>query len=759
MTDSVYRDEYELFQGVIGRTWDESTPDWPERVKPPAGAPNVLLVVLDDTGFSHLGCYGSTISTPNIDRLAAQGLRFSNFHTTALCSPTRASLLTGRNHHATGISCVTEAANGFPNNRGRISKQTGMLSEILRERGYNTFAVGKWHLLPVEEQTSAGPFDGWPLGRGFEHYYGFLSGETSQWNPELVMDNQRIQQPRRAEDGYHLTEDLIDRAIGLLRDQRTVAPDRPFLCYLALGATHAPHHAPRAFIERYKGKFDEGWDHIRESWFQRQKELGIIPADTQLPPSNPDVRPWDELDTDEKHLFARMQEIFAGYLEHTDYHFGRLLRALEELGQMDNTIILLLSDNGASAEGGPNGTDNEWRNFNGIELSVPELLERIDDLGSYKTYNHYPAGWAQAGNAPLKWYKSWVHAGGVKDPLIIRYPPKIRDQGGIRHQYHHVTDITPTILELIGIEAPATLHGIAQKPLHGTSLAYTFAQSDGPTRKEVQYYEMIGHRAIWHDGWKAVTNHQPSTPFEEDQWELYHVAQDFSEVHNLAQERPEKLRELIDRWWVEAGRYEILPLDDRPMMLRAATRVILKTLSRPTHYTYYPFIAGLHAIIAPDVRNKSYVFTAGVERPDERSEGVLVAYGGRFGGYSFFVHQNRLFFDYNFVGLAHYTITSQVDVPTGPSVLQFAFAKTGDFQGTGKLYIDGAQVGEGIIAQTAPMVAGPGFFDVGQNTLTPVSPLYESPFRFSGTLQHVTVDLESHDFDPALALALEMKTE
>ncbi|WP_165423508.1 arylsulfatase [Ktedonosporobacter rubrisoli] len=744
------------FRGHTGRTWQDSEPWWPEPVRPPTGSPNVLFIVLDDTGFAHLGCYGSDISTPNIDSLAAEGLRYNNFHTTAICSPTRACLLSGRNHHATGVSFVTEVPNGFPNSRGKVSKQTGLLSEILKENGYNTIAVGKWHLVPSDEQSSSGPFDNWPLGRGFEHYYGFLGGETNQWNPDLVAYNQRIEQPRRAEEGYHLTEDLTDKAIDFVRNQQATAQGKPFFLYLAYGATHAPHQAPREFIDKYKGKYDKGWDQVREEWFARQKEQGIIPPETQLPPHNPGVKAWQELSPDEQRLFARMQEVFAGYLEHTDYHIGRLLDFLKEIGQFENTLIVFLSDNGASPEGGPDGTDNEWKFFNGVEVKARDIQHRIDDLGTPRAYNHYPQGWAQAGNTPLKWYKRWVHAGGVKDPLIIHYPAHIKDKGSIRQQYHHVTDITPTVLELIGLQPPASLNGVTQEPLHGTSLAYTFDQPAAPTRKQVQYYEMLGNRGIWQAGWKAVCYHQPDTPYEEDEWELYHVEEDFSESRDLATVHPEKLRQLIELWWVEAGRYNVLPLDDR---LLTRGRAHLARRKFPTTYVFPPYIARLTATAGPILGNRSYTITAEIERADSRTEGVLVAQGGRFGGLALFIQNNQLVFDYNYLGDKHYIITSVAEVPGGASTLRFEFIRTGELQGQGRLVINGQVVGEGLIERTTLLAGGPGAFDVGQNTLTPVSETYETPFRFSGKLKYVTITLENAEPDLAAILATELATE
>ncbi|MVO98058.1 arylsulfatase [Paenibacillus lutrae] len=745
------------FQGVIGRTVQDSVPWWPERPKAPEGAPNVVYIVLDDTGFSHLGCYGSDISTPNIDKLAEGGLRYSNFHTTAICSPTRASLLTGRDAHSVGLSFVALSDTGYPNNRSRISRDSALISETLKASGYSTFAVGKWHLLPGDEISFAGPFEDWPLGRGFEHYYGFLGGETSQWNPELVMGNERIPQPRRAEEGYHLTEDLTDKAIDYIRKQKSAAPEKPFFCYLAYGATHAPHHAPQSYIDAYKGKYDKGWDVVREEWFNRQKELGIIPAHAELPPRNPGIRPWADLSADEQKLFARMQEVFAGFLQHLDDHVGRLVGYLEEIGQLDNTVIVLLSDNGASPEGGLLGSWNEWKNFN-LGMRNDDLageLARISELGTPAAYNHYPLGWAQVGNTPLKWYKTFVHAGGVKDPLIIHYPNRIKDGGGIRSQYHHVSDVTPTVLDLIGIQPPESVNGYAQRPLDGVSLQYTFDSEDEPTRKELQLYEMVGNRAIWQQGWKAVARHVPGTSFEEDVWELYHTDEDFSENRNLADKHPEKLQQLIDLWWSEARARGYLPLNGTYYLSRGDddARGAGPKLIR----TYYPSDFGLDVALSPNTRNQSYSFTAHVERQSVHDEGVLVSFGGRFGGYALFVQQNRLIYHYNYLGEKHTVITSELEIPVGAARLRFEFHQAPEGGGgTGRLFINEVKAGEGIIPQVASMVEGPGVFSVGENEVTPVSPVYEVPFRFGGLLRKVDFQAESLNLGEDQKLQLEL---
>ncbi|HUD15691.1 MAG TPA: arylsulfatase, partial [Acidimicrobiales bacterium] len=517
---------HDRFEGVINRTEAESTPWWATPPHPGEDAPNVVLVLLDDTGFSHFGCYGSDLATPNIDRLASGGLRYSNFHVTPLCSPTRASLLTGRNHHTVGMRSLSNFDSGYPHMRGHISNHAATVAEVLRDEGYATFALGKWHLCAMENASAAGPYDQWPCQRGFDRYYGFLEGETDQFHPELVYDNHAVEPPATPDQGYHLSEDLVDHAIGFIHDSVSIRPDRPFFTYLAFGAMHAPHQAPAPYLEKYRGRFDDGWDVAREKWFARQLGMGLLPADTELAPRNPGVEPWDSLPTNQKLLAARLQEAFAAFLEHTDAQIGRLVDALEELGRLDNTLFILLSDNGASQEGGPFGVMHEMKYFNFLVETPDEAVERIDDIGGPHSHANYPWGWAQAGNTPFKWYKQNTHEGGVHVPLIVHWPDRITDRGGLRDQFHHVSDVVPTIYQILGIEPPDTYRGLEQIPIAGESLAYTFDAPDAPDAKQVQYFEMMGHRAIYSNGWKAVTRHPPGVPFDDDVWELYHLAED-----------------------------------------------------------------------------------------------------------------------------------------------------------------------------------------------------------------------------------------
>ncbi|MDP8925255.1 MAG: arylsulfatase, partial [Chloroflexota bacterium] len=667
------------FGGVIGRTYRESTPWWPELVRPPEGAPNVVFVVLDDAGFADLGCYGAEIETPHMDRLAAGGLRYTNFHTTAMCSPTRACLLTGRNAHTVGMGIIAEWSTGFPAYRGRVSRRAANLAEVLGPRGYSTFATGKWHLMPMDEATAAGPFDDWPIRRGFDHWYGFHGALANSWHPELFVDNGAIDPPATPEEGYHLSADLVDRSIGMIRDQQAVAPERPFFLYLAFGAAHWPHHVPREYVDKYRSRYDRGWDAVREERLARQLELGIVPPGTALAPRNPGVRAWAELSEDERRLFARMQEVYAGFVEHTDAQLGRLIAYLEQLGQLDDTLLVLLSDNGSSPEGGEVGAVNARKHLQYEPEDLADNLAALDRLGDPTTYPHYPTGWAQASNTPLKWYKKDVHAGGVRDPLIVHWPARVADRGGLRTQFHHVVDVMPTVLDLLGIEAPAEYAGIPQLPVHGTSMAYTLDAPDAPTRKQSQYFELLGDRGVWRRGWKAVARHDKGGDFEQDRWELYHLAEDFSECGDLAAEQPDKLREMIERWWTEAGLYGVLPLDDREYE-RVAASVAARARAVSV---YYPDMARIDRFSAPDITDRSYTIMAEVEVPAAGAEGMLLQSGARFGGYALYVTEGRLVHEYAFSERERTTLVSDVPVPPGPTTLGYVFHKTGRRRGVG----------------------------------------------------------------------------
>ena len=725
-------------KAAIGRSYKDSKPHWEPLPQAPKGAPNVIYLVLDDVGFAQLGCYGSEIQTPNIDRLAKGGLRYSNFHTTSLCSPSRACLLTGDNHHSNHLGVITEAATGYPGYDGRMPRSQATIAEILKQNGYSTSYIGKWHQTPPDETSDAGPFDRWPLGMGFERFYGFVGGETNQWFPDLVYDNHRVERPQRP--GYHLTEDLTDRAIQFIAEQKQVTPDKPFFMNLAYGAGHAPHHVAKKYIEMYRGKFDKGWDKVREETLTRQKQMGIVPANTQLAPRNSDVKAWDELTNDQRRLYARMEEVFAGFLTHCDENIGRLLAFLDERNLMENTLIALVSDNGASQEGRETGSFNESLYFNQIPENVEMDMKLIDELGGPMTYPHYPLGWAMAGNTPFRRYKQETHAGGITDPMIVRWPKTIKDKGAIRTQYHHMIDITPTVLELIGLQAPKTVNGVDQRPMDGMSLAYTFNDPKAASRRETQYFEMLGHRAIYHKGWTAVTTHVRGEDFDKDKWELYNVDQDFSESNDVADKNPGKLREMIERWWSEAGKYNVLPLDDRG---------VIRSLEQPgnnrprTIVTYLPGMTAVPRANMLNFRNRSYSITADVEIPAGGAEGVLLAMGGRFAGFSFFVQKDRLNYAYNWFGLERFTVSSTEPVPAGTVTLRLDFTSTGPNKGTAALFINGKQVGEGPIARLVPITFGLSEgLTVGRDPSTPVTESYQSPFEFTGKISKVVMELK-----------------
>ncbi len=727
------------FKGRIGRTVYDSRPHWPEHPRPRDGAPNILVILFDDLGFAHLGCYGSSIATPNIDRLAANGLRYTNFHTTALCSPTRAALLTGRNHHSVGMRGLSNWNTGYPNCTGTITRSAATIAEMLRPVGYSTFAVGKWHLAPIESLTPAGPFDQWPLARGFDRYYGFMGGETDQWYPELYCDNHPIPQPRTPDQGYHLSEDLVDQAQAMIRSQKSAIPEKPFFTYLCFGATHAPHQAPKSYLEKYRGKFDAGWDVVRQQWYERQKMLGIIPDNTELVPRNPGVKAWENLSADQKLLACRLQEAYACFLEHTDAQIGRLLAFLEEIGEADNTLVLLMSDNGASQEGGPQGMVDYSRYFNGYTEPIEESMARLDEIGTPVAHNNYPWGWAQVGNTPGKRYKQNTHGGGIRDPLIACWPKGIADKGGIRTHFHHVSDIAPTILDIIGLTPPETINGHAQMPIQGTSLAYSFSATANAekSRKQAQYFEMFGHRGIWADGWKAVAYHEPETPFENDKWELYHLENDFSESKDLAATKPEKLREMVELWWAEAGQNGVLPLDDRRVEIWAPTPTKFNPRNRE-RYVYRPPVPHIPAEGAPALGNRSFTITADIVRPTTQSEGCLFTFGDAKSGVALYILKDRLVFDYNLYA-THYQAVSKISMPKGKSTVTAKLSKL-EKGGRVTLAINGQECGSVDIPKLIRRLWGAGM-NIGQDEGLAVSKDYTVPFKFEGQLLQLTLDV------------------
>jgi arylsulfatase A-like enzyme len=732
---------YERFEGTIGKTVAESEPWWPTPAHPRNGAPNILVILIDDLGFSHFNCFGSDLVTPNIDQLAAGGLRFSNFHVTPLCSPTRAALLTGRNHHSVGMRGLSNWSTGFPSMRGQISNHAATMAEVLRDEGYTTFAVGKWHLVSMENSSSAGPFDQWPLQRGFDRYYGFLDGETDQFAPDLTYDNHRVERPKSVADGYHLSEDLIDHAIGFIHDAKSIRPDRPFFTYLAFGATHAPHQAPAEYLERHRGRYDEGWDVARDKWFARQKELGIVPEFTELAPRNEGVEPWDELPEVQRRLAARLQEAYAAFLEHTDVQIGRLVNDLATIGELDNTLIMLMSDNGASQEGGPFGVLHEMKYFNMVLESPEEAVAHLDDIGGPASHSNYPWGWAQAGNTPFKWYKQNTHEGGVHVPLVVHWPRGVAARGEVRSQFHYVTDVAPTVLEIAGVTMPATYRGLEQMPMAGTSMAYAFDQPDESSHKTTQYFEMGGHRAMYHEGWKAVTRHIHGVPFEDDRWELYHVAKDPSECNDLATSEPGKLKELIDLWWHEAEEYGVLPLDDRGLALFASRFHDFSPHPSSRHYTYLPPLNPIPPPAAAGIGGRSWDLEARVDRARDRG-GVILAMGTENAGVALFVQDNRLVFDYN-IFMEHHVLESTEEVPDGRSVLGARFRRSRrDADVT--LTIDGRDTGSlhlPFVMRIFSTIA----MGIGRDHGSPVSKRYVDDFAFEGTIERVDIQLVSHD--------------
>jgi arylsulfatase A-like enzyme len=723
-------------KATIGKTIADSTPSWPTRVAPPTGAPNILVVLFDDVGFSDFGCYGSPIATPTIDALAAHGLRYTGFHTTAMCSTTRAALLTGRNHHSVGVGCLANFDSGYPGYRGKIAPEAGTLAEMLRPAGYRNYMVGKWHVTSLTETGPTGPFDGWPLGRGFDRFYGFMDAETDQYAPELVRDNTPIDAPGSYANGYHLTEDLTDQAIRYIADHTADAPQTPWLTWLAFGACHAPHQAPAELIRHYDAVFAEGWDVEREQRLARQKAMGIVPLDTRLPPRNDFVRPWADHTAEERRLFTRLQAAFAAMLDHADRHLARLVTFLEEASLRENTLILVLSDNGASQEGGPLGMVNAMGPYNGKPEPIDEKIARIDDIGGPGTHSNFPWGWAMASNTPLKRYKQNTHGGGIRDPLVVSWPSGVKVQGELRHQFRHACDVTPTVLEILRIRPPETIAGVKQQPIEGVSFAASFGAID-PARGAAQYFEMFGHRGLWKDGWKAVAYHAPGTAFDADKWELYRLDEDFSETEDLAAQHPEKLATLIALWWAEAKRCKVLPLDDRfgPRFAENAARVH----GPRKRYVFHAGMGHLPSDVAPDVRARSFVIEADI-RAEAGSEGVLIAHGDATCGYTLFVRDGRLIYDMN-VGGRHAVVTSDRTIPTGHRRLEVA-VRSEPGRRVITLFIDRRAAGSADTVLCFQNFVSWSGLDIGRDRGSPVAD-YSAPFEFTGVLKKVTVTMDA----------------
>ncbi|MBN9499765.1 MAG: arylsulfatase [Alphaproteobacteria bacterium] len=746
------RDKGEAFQGTIGKTIADSKPWWPPEKKPQPSAPNILVVLFDDVGFSDFGCYGSSIRTPTIDRLAAEGLRYSGFHTTAMCSTTRAALLTGCNHHSVGVGCLANFDSGYPGYRGKIAREAGTIAEILRTTGYRNYMVGKWHVTPLTESGATGPFDGWPLGRGFDRFYGFLDAETDQYSPELVADNTHIDPPGTYETGYHLTADLVDQSIRFIADHMADRPDLPWLTWLAFGACHAPHQAPSDLIKGYDKHFGHGWDVERERRLARQKAMGLVPQETRMAPRNDGVKAWDEHSEDERRVFTRLQSAFAGMLDHADQHLARLIAFLETAGVRDNTLIVVLSDNGASQEGGPLGFVNAMGPYNFRPEPIPEKLQRIDDIGGPDTHSNFPLGWAMASNTPLRRYKQNTHGGGIRDPFVISWPQRIKAKGELRHQFVHATDLVPTLLDVIGVKPPLSIGGYEQMPLEGESFVKSLSDPNAPSRTKPQYFEMFGHRGLWHDGWKAVAFHPPGTAFEKDKWELFHLDRDFSEVDNLAERDPERLKRMIDMWWDQAEKHKVLPLDDRfgPRFAENAAR-----FHGPRHnFVFHTGMGHVPTDVAPDVRSRNYMIEADLDPSGAVVEGVLIAHGDATSGYSLYVKDNRLVHDLN-IGGAHNILTSDREIPAGARHLGVEVTRwttdgkprKGPVPGFSRitLRIDGAPAGSfDTVLGFHNLISWSGL-DIGRDRGSPVSH-YAAPFEFTGNLLRVrvTMDIEQH---------------
>jgi len=748
-------------------TYDAKDPDTkypPIRdIRPPAGAPNILIVLIDDAGFGSSSTFGGPCQTPTFEKLASGGLRYNRFHTTALCSPTRQALLTGRNHHSVGMAGVTEIATSAPGYSSILPKNKAPLAMTLKLNGYSTAQFGKCHEVPVWQTSPMGPFDQWPTGGGgFEYFYGFICGETNQYDPALYEGTIPVDPPKTAEEGYHLTEDMADKAIAWVRQQKALMPDKPFFMYFAPGATHAPHHVPKEWADKYKGKFDQGWDKLREETFARQKKLGVIPENSELTKRPKEIPAWDAIDAKLKPVLAREMEVYAGFMEHTDYQVGRLIEALKDLEVLDDTLIyVIIGDNGASAEGGLHGTFNEWIYLNGVEgVETPEfLMQRIAKFGGPEAYNHYAVGWAHALDTPYQWTKQVAsHWGGTRNGTIVHWPKAIKAKGEIRSQFFHVIDVAPTILEVADIPEPTVVNSIQQSPLEGTSMLYCFNDAKAPERHETQYFEMLCNRGIYHKGWSAVTRHstpfmiEPLLPFDDDVWELYDGSKDWTQARDLAKEMPKKLHELQRLFLIEAAKYNVLPLDDRRHERFNPDLAGRPTLIRGNSQLLFAGMGRLSENSVVVMKNKSFSITAEVEVPAKGAEGVMIAQGGSFGGLSLYAKGGKAKFAYNFLGLRTFTVEASQAIPTGKHQVRMEFAYDGGGLAKGgavTLYYDGQKVGEGRIEQTVPMIfSADETTDVGRESGTPVTPDYNrKTSAFTGKVNWVQIDLGKDDHD------------
>jgi arylsulfatase len=744
------------FPGSVGRTIEDSDPpQFPQPTQAPAGAPNVVLILLDDVGYGQFATFGGGVASPTMDALAAEGLRFTRFHTTALCSPTRAALITGRNHHSAASGVIGEAATGYDGYTSIIPKGAGTIAEVLGQNGYMTAWIGKNHNTPAWETSAAGPFDRWANGHGFDYFYGFNAGDMNHYDPVLWENRNLV--PASDDPDYYMTTDFADRAIAWVRRVKAIAPDRPFFLYVAPGATHSPHQVPAEWIEPFEGQFDAGWDAYREATLARQKALGVVPENTDLTARSAGLPAWDGLDPDAQRLYARMMEVFAGFGANVDHEMGRIVDAVKALPEAENTIFIYIAgDNGSSAEGGLEGSTNENLFFNGFPETWQENIKVIDELGGPRHFNHFPSSWAHAMNTPFQWTKQVAsHFGGTRNPMIIAWPGRITDAGGVRTQFTHTIDIVPTLYEVIGVTPPEMLNGVPQKPIEGISFAASLVDPAAPEHRSKQYFELLGNRGVYQDGWMASA---PAAapwipirpPYDPDAqvWELYNVAEDFSQAHDLAAENPEKLRQLQDLWWAEAARYDVLPLDGR-----GVERLNAEAMGRPaltgdaTTFTYFPGQLGLPNDAAPRILNKSWTLTAEIDVPEGGAEGMIVTHGGLVGGYGLYLRDGRPTFVYNYLALDRPTIAAPDPLPPGRATVEVDFAYHGAAGEVGKgatvtLKVDGAEVAKGEIEKTIPIQISLGEgLDVAMDVGSAVDFTYSPPFAFTGGIEKVTVAL------------------
>ncbi len=724
-------------------------------VKAPAGAPNVLIVLIDDMGFGQSGAFGGPLNMPTVERLAQNGLRYNQFHTTALCSPSRAALLTGRNHHMNNTGSIMETSTAYPGNTGQRPDSVAPLAKMLRYNGYTTAAFGKNHETAAWEVSPSGPTDRWPTRNGFDKFYGFMGGETNQWAPAIYDGMTKVETPR--DPNYHFMTDMTNQAIQWMQSVKSLTPDKPFFMYFAPGATHAPHHVPKEWIAKYKGKFDQGWDKLREETLARQIKLGVVPAGTKLAPKPEAIKDWEKLTADEKKLFTRQMEVFAAFGEYTDSEIGRLVDAIGDVGQLDNTLIFyIVGDNGASAEGGMNGMFNEMTYFNGVPETVESVMKHYDELGGPNTYGHYAAGWAVAGDTPFTWTKQVAsNYGGTRNGMVVHWPKSIKARGEVRAQWHHIIDIAPTVLEAAGLPEPKVVDGVAQSPIEGVSMLYSFNEAKAADRHLTQYFEIFGNRAIYHEGWLAGTVHRAAwepkvrAPLDQDTWELYDTRSDFSLANDLAKANPAKLKEMQDLFMREAEKYYVLPIDDRVL-----ERVNASLVGRPdlmagrTSLTLYEGMTGMSENVFINTKNRSHTITAEVEIPKGGANGVILAQAGRFGGWSLYLKNGKPSYCYNFLGLQRFTVAAQNAVPAGKATIRFEFAYDGGGLakgGVGSIFVNGQKVAEGRIDRTQPMIfsADEGA-DVGEDGETPVTEDYgiAAPYKFTGKIIKVTVDVK-----------------